>query len=92
MSQPKIDQRYPYTYAADFIRILAGYGKDGTKISRADASKIRQGISAALKLDDEELAKKLADYYVANEDSLSEDAAKEIAYWLSPDRKEGSEL
>lgn len=65
------DTRYPYTYAADFVRGLAGYGESGTKISRSDARQIRSGIAAALGMDDTELARKLADHYRANEDSLS---------------------
>jgi hypothetical protein len=64
------DTRYPYTYAADFVRGLAGYGEGGTKLSRSDASQVRQGIAAALGMDDSELARKLADHYKANEDTL----------------------
>jgi len=64
------DTRYPYTYAADFVRGLAGYGEGGTKLSRADASQVRQGIAEALGMDDAELARKLADHYKANEDTM----------------------
>lgn len=66
------DSRYPYTYAADYVRGLAGYGEGGTKLSRGDASQVRQGIAAALGMDDAELARKLADYYKANQDGLTE--------------------
>jgi len=57
------DSRYPYTYACDYVRELAGYGDHGTKLSRSEASKIRAGIAAALGIEDEYLARKLADYY-----------------------------
>lgn len=58
--------RHPYTHACDLIRCLAGNGESGTKLSRLDASKIRQGIAAALGMDDHELACKLSDYYQAH--------------------------
>lgn len=71
------DPRYPYTYAADFVRGLAGYGENGTtKLSRADASHVRRGIATALGMDDAELARNLADHYKANEDAISEASAK----------------
>lgn len=64
------DARYPYTYAADFLRSLAGYGEHGTKLSRSDASRVRSGIAMALGMDDAELAEKLADYFKSNEDEI----------------------
>ncbi len=64
------NSRYPYTYACDYVRSLAGYNSGGTKISRSDASQIRSGIAAALGIEDSDLARKLADYYKANEDSI----------------------
>lgn len=63
----KKDNRYPYTYSCDYIRGLAGYDEKGTILSRSEASMIRQGIAKALGIDDEELARKLADYYKATE-------------------------
>ena len=68
------DTRYPYTYAADYVRSLAGYGEHGTKLSRADASQIRGGIALALGMDDVELARKLADHYKANEDAITDNS------------------
>jgi len=61
------DTRYPYTYACDYIRGLAGNDENGTKLSRSDASQIRMGIAAALGIDDAELACKLADRFKAND-------------------------
>ena len=78
------DTKYPYTYAADFVRIMAGYGEHGSKLSRADASKIRQAISGALGMDDAEVARKLADFYKTNEEALTAVAAAEVV--ASPDR------
>lgn len=73
------DSRHPYTYAADYVRILAGYGASGTKLSRADASKIRQGIATALGMDDAALAEKLSAFYKANEEGLTAMAAEAVA-------------
>jgi hypothetical protein len=59
--------RYPYTEACDFIRsIVVDYDEEtGMRlptISRCEASLARQAIALALGMDDEELAKKIADY------------------------------
>ena len=71
------DARYPYTHACDFIRCLAGYERDGTKISRSDASQIRSGIAEALGMNDVEIAQKLADYYKANEEKICQKASED---------------
>ena len=55
------DSRYPYTYACDFIRSIAGYNDSGTKLSRYDASRIQSTIAKIIGTDDEILACKLAD-------------------------------
>lgn len=72
------DGRYPYTYAADLIRHWAGCGERGMKISRSDASKIRRGISGILGMDDDELANKLADYYLDNQEEITQEGIKEL--------------
>lgn len=54
--------RYPYTYAADLIRSASE-----TPISRSDASRIWHTIASVCGLDEEETAKKLADYYMDND-------------------------
>ena len=61
------DSRYPYTYACDFIRNLGPVGGNGVVLSRSDASQIRSGIAQALGIGDEQLARKLADAQLANE-------------------------
>lgn len=66
-TEPQSDSRYPYTYAADYVRGLAGYNAGGTVLSRSDACQIRQGFAKALGMDDAELAQKLADYYRSHE-------------------------
>lgn len=66
------DTRYPYTYAADYVRGLAGYGEQGTKLSRSDASQIRSGIALAIGMDDAELARNLADHYKANQEAITD--------------------
>ncbi|MCB4358462.1 hypothetical protein [Quatrionicoccus australiensis] len=73
------DGRYPYTYAADYVRGLAGYTEGGTKLSRSDASQVRQGIAKAIGVDDKELAEKLARYYLNNQDVLGDESAKQLA-------------
>ena len=62
-----IDTRYPYTYAADFIRTYGPVSSEGVVLSRSDASQIREAIAKAIGIDDEELAVKLADAQLANE-------------------------
>ncbi|HCF5688150.1 TPA: hypothetical protein NIH14_001830 [Pseudomonas aeruginosa] len=69
------DSRYPYTYASDFIRFVAGYGEGGTKLSRCDASQIRARIAEIIGMKDDELAKKIADHYLANRDEIADEAA-----------------
>lgn len=60
----KTDSRYPYTYAADALRTVAGFSEGSTKISRYDASQIRAFIAKAIGMDDENLAKLIADKYM----------------------------
>ena len=69
------DARYPYTYACDFIRALAGYNEGGTKLSRSDASKIIEGIALAIGMEDRKLAELLAD---AENNKSDSDREKEI--------------
>lgn len=64
------DTRYPYTYACDYIRMFGGYSSAGVALSRSDASQIRTAIAKAIGMGDEELANKLADHYLANQDEL----------------------
>lgn len=60
----RTDPRYPYTYASDYLRDITGKTTNGdAKLSRSDASKIREGVALALGMDDAELARRLADYY-----------------------------
>jgi transposase len=80
------DTRYPYTYADDYIRILAGYGVGGTTISRSDALKIIEGISVAMGIDIREITERLADYYKAHEDDLNARSAKEFLAWHQASR------
>lgn len=72
--------RYPYTYAADLIRSASE-----TPISRSDASRIWHTIASICGIDEEETAKKLADYYLANESSITETAVSRIIYKMVGD-------
>ena len=58
------DSRYPYTYAADALREIAGYKDGSTKLSRSDAAQIRNHIATILDMCDEDLAKLIADQYM----------------------------
>jgi hypothetical protein len=78
IEEQKKHLRYPFTYCADYIRTLAGYDEGGTKISRSDASNIRQTFCQILGLDDVETAKKIADYYLENQDKIAQKAADEL--------------
>ena len=63
------DVRYPYTYAADYVRgFVTDYddtlGMRNTTLSRSQASQVRKAFAEALGMDDSELARKLADAYL----------------------------
>lgn len=74
----KKDTRYPYTYSCDYLRTFGGHDAGGVRLSRADASQIRQAIAVAIGMSDEELANKLADYYLANEQEVNEVGTRRI--------------
>ena len=63
------DHRYPYTYAADFIRTYGPVSSKGVVLSRSAASQIREAIAKTIGMDDEELAAKLADAHLTQEDN-----------------------
>lgn len=73
------DSRYPYTYACDYIRGLGDCDSSGVRISRSEASQIREGIAKAIGMDDADLARKLADYAQENEHELAEKAMQKLA-------------
>lgn len=78
----KIDDRYPFTYACDYIRMVAGHNREGTKLSRSDASQIRQTFAKVTGIDDNTLATMLADDYLKNRTSLESEAYKNfLAVW-----------
>lgn len=79
-----VPSRYPYTYAADYLRGFGGFDRRGTRLSRADASQVRQAVSKALGLDDAEVAERLADYYLAHQTELTIEAGKRALQALSP--------
>lgn len=78
----KNDSRYPWTYAADLIRSLGGHDNDGMNLkSRSDASHIHHTIAEIIGMDEEKMAKKLADYYLENQNEiLNCDAQAMIKY------------
>ena len=52
----KTDSRYPYTYACDHIRSIVG-----PQCSRAQASQVRKLLADLAGIDDEEMARRIAD-------------------------------
>jgi hypothetical protein len=76
------DPRYPYTEACDLIRAFGGYDNNGTRLSRSNASQIRQVLAAALGLDDETVARRLADYAREHEQKVSDHVMRELQYAL----------
>lgn len=59
----KTDTRYPYTYAADYLRVEVNPYSD-EHFSRADMSRIQQIIADALGIDKTTISKALADKYI----------------------------
>lgn len=55
--------RYPYTYCADHLRMEVGNTGDGL-ISRATAARIKAVIAEAIGMDEEALAKAVAEKYI----------------------------
>jgi len=72
------DGRYPYTYSADLIRMIVGYDEHGTILSRSDASNLKSKIAEIIGMDERELACKLADYFLENEEDISNNATKDF--------------
>lgn len=79
------DPRYPYTHACDLIRCMVGVDENGSvSFSRSQASSLRSSIAEAIGMDDEEFARKLADYYLQHKDRIAEETAKKILSKLVP--------
>jgi len=87
------DPRYPYTYAADFIRSLVGYSVNvgypvyRDKLSRSEAAAIHKSIADVLGLDAESVAAKLADHYLANNPNIVDRSVEDFfdSYNLTTD-------
>ena len=62
MSNSKENARYPYTYAADYLRMKIGWDKG--LISRAAASRARKLVAEALGFNDRSVAEILAEKYI----------------------------
>ena len=76
------DYRYPYTYAYDYIRCLAGYNENGTKLSRSDCARLLDDICKFCNIDKEILVRNIADFYLKNSDVIAEKSFKELSYAL----------
>jgi len=81
--------KHPYTYSCDLIRYFAGYGETGTKLSRADASKIRAGIATVIGMKDEELAVILSKYYQEHECDIIKESVKNVLDVIYKDKEIG---
>ena len=79
ITAPRRSGRYPYTFACDFVRAGvddydAELGMRVTTISRSQASLAIGVIASALGMTKEALAEKLADAYLAHEDTIVQQA------------------
>jgi hypothetical protein len=72
------DTRYPYTYAADFIRAIPECGSNGVILSRSDAARITERIAEVLGIPKVELCNKLADAELAKTEADRELQARKI--------------
>lgn len=73
----KEDTSYPYAYAEELIRSIAGYltpNDTGNKLSRSDASRILQKVAEILELDFKYVSSKLSDYYLEHKNELTENS------------------
>ena len=59
--------RYPYTYCADYLRIKVGDDCGRGLISRSTAAQIKSVIADAIGMDEEELARRVAEKYIERE-------------------------
>jgi len=75
--------RYPYMLAADLLRSVGPVNSGGLVLTRVDASAIIQLVANALSISKKELSEKLANYYLDNEDALTEDSAYTILSQLA---------
>lgn len=83
-----MDCRYPYTLADDYVRAIAGHNSEGTKLSRADASKIICKIAEVLGMESVDLFNKLADAQQAKTpedfDREAREALEAVRYRTEP--------
>lgn len=70
--------RYPYTYAADYLRAYSDCDSHGVRLSRSESSQIRQAVARAISMNDAELARKLADHYLANQSAIDEQSTRRL--------------
>lgn len=79
------DPRYPFTYAADLIRSRGGFGENGVKLSRAEASAILSIVAEATGQDREALACALADHYLRHQEEVDAGFLRGAAPWMIGD-------
>lgn len=71
--------RYPYTYAADLVRMSGpATATSELKLSRSDAVSLLQALAPALDLPYWKLASRLADYYLEHEDEIVDMSAARL--------------
>lgn len=63
-NDPRSNARFPYTYAADYIREAMQDHSPDLMLSRSEAAHIETMCAAALGIDRETLAKSLAEIYI----------------------------
>ncbi len=84
----KDDPRYPWTHAADLLRMIPERDGGSCKLDRGDSSDIRRTISKILGLDDRNVAEKLADYFLENQEEMADKTVKQMQAYF---KREGYE-
>ena len=80
MSASQNNARYPYTYAADYLRMSLGRETD---LSRREVSYLLTLIAEASDLDKRQLCCNLADTFIEHENDLVEKTAERVSQNLS---------
>jgi hypothetical protein len=75
----KKTQRYPYTYAYDYLRMFGPQAGVVPLLGRSDCGHLLEAIATATGIGKVELAEKLADYYLEHEEELVEQVTERVA-------------
>jgi len=71
-------QRYPYTFAADLVRMKGPHEGISPRLSRSDASALLKVLSLSLGIAAVTVAEALADYYLTHSDELLAESTERV--------------